>query len=390
MKKILEVQIPEKQIGRIIDRAIQLQIQQAELTKPELVTSEYIEEIGKEIDVDDQYIQLAIEEYEQEQEKMHQSISKTQISQKSPDNASSPQIAKSDTNSKPELPMSKNHILAFGLMIAIGIILMLALQDTTPKYNVGANSTLVVQGNNSMVVQNTAPKEEQVKSQKKQEEMQEKLLQKQQELFEAQSKFLDEKAKFLEQKEKEITEKKEVTERKEVVDTPQNIQIQINTPTPNINVQLVAQDVSKNIEPKDMSVQINALEGKWELVSYHLYNRDTQDFLEVAVVKDRIEIRENWTFESSMRFRHIMDKQLSFSGKFEIVEASDLPIPLNLLSGTDFIIHGFDIRTSFNSQIAHHYYYAELDTDNLILYDIGRKQQYMQPTQGHQFRRVQD
>jgi hypothetical protein len=57
----------------------------------------------------------------------------------------------------------------------------------------------------------------------------------------------------------------------------------------------------------------------------------------------------------------------------------------DLISGSDFIIHAYDISTSFGSQIQHHYYYVEFDGTHLILYDIGRKLQYRQPNQGHEF-----
>ena len=39
-------------------------------------------------------------------------------------------------------------------------------------------------------------------------------------------------------------------------------------------------------------------EGNWELVSYHLYDVKKNSFIEVAVIKDKIEIRESWYFES--------------------------------------------------------------------------------------------
>ena len=137
---------------------------------------------------------------------------------------------------------------------------------------------------------------------------------------------------------------------------------------------------------KDNEVSHIDLEGNWELVAYHLYDKKKNSFVEVAVVKDRIEIRENWYFGSG-RFRHIMDTDLSFSRKYEVLKSSSLSKlkDLDLISGSEFIIHAYDISTNFDSQIQHQYYYVEFDGTHLILYDIGRKLQYTQPNQGHEF-----
>ena len=73
-----------------------------------------------------------------------------------------------------------------------------------------------------------------------------------------------------------------------------------------------------------------------------------------------------------------------------MIDSSELPKLKNidLVSGSDFLIHAYDISNNFGSQIAHQYYYVEFDGTHLILYDIDRKLQYRHPNQGHKFIKV--
>ena len=142
MKKISHPQIPEEQIESIIERAIELQVTQNNIIQPQFVTTEYIKKIGTEIDVEDGYIQQAIEEYIQKNTPVHNHSNKNPSHDVSEKDASNKNLS-SAANSKAELPMSKTQILALGLVTTIGIIIMLVLRDSTPKYNVGSNSTLI-------------------------------------------------------------------------------------------------------------------------------------------------------------------------------------------------------------------------------------------------------
>ena len=109
----------------------------------------------------------------------------------------------------------------------------------------------------------------------------------------------------------------------------------------------------------------------------------------MAVAKDKMELRESWTFKQG-RFRHIMDKQLSFSGKVEVIGAVNLPEKPDVLSNAKhFTLHCTDVRLSIGTQRKHDYQYGELSWCRLILYYSGTKATVTkQPLQGHEFRRV--
>ena len=147
-------------------------------------------------------------------------------------------------------------------------------------------------------------------------------------------------------------------------------------------------------QPKKLPKQENnnvvlhkMLQGEWELVSYHLY--DDGDYFSVPVTKDKIELRESWNFNEN-RFRHIMDKTLTFSGKYSLLEPVSLPHPPQALQNSStFTLYCTKIYSSFGSKKQQKHYYGELKEEKLILYYLGSEvQSNMQPKQGHEFRKI--
>ena len=199
----------------------------------------------------------------------------------------------------------------------------------------------------------------------------------------------------------------QLTEKEETPDpTPLNTTVNIQQTVVNINTppeNPVAKDNKTTIDNKPPAVipqpkevaksEINnaslqaVLQGEWELVSYHLY--DDGDYFSVPVTKDKIELREAWNFGEN-RFRHIMDKSLTFSGKYTLLEPVSLPqTPQILQNSSNFTLYCTKISSSFGSKKEQNYYYGQLTEDQLIIYYLGSKiQSNLQPKQGHEFRKI--
>lgn len=283
------------------------------------------------------------------------------------------------------------------IFLLICLLATFLFKDSTSENVLSGNhSTLIVQGENSIVKIPDAPSKDVASDKDKVniQKQQQALLEQQIELLENKNRLLEEQTKVqkdikeqqerLEEQKKVLEERSRILNEREIEQNSEskqtNIAIHIENAT---NLTTNQQDIVKR---KDNEIPPVELEGNWELVAYHLYDKKKNSFMEVAVVKDKIEIRENWYFHSG-RFRHIMDTDLSFSGKYEVLKSSSLSMlkEPDLISGSEFIIHAYDVSTNFGSQIQHQYYYVEFDGTHLILYDIGRQLQYRQPNQGHEF-----
>jgi hypothetical protein len=385
--------ISEEEIPQIIERASELQGQELYSEQKQPITSRYIQSIANEIGIDEQYINQAIEEILYDKATAEKKVN-------SPQKTESKTHPSNDREYVKGKKMSNKNLLISIVVLLICILGVFLFRNETPQYQIsGSNSTLIVQGNNSTVSQEQEqePLQANTETSKKSPEtvlQQQKkaMLQHQIELLQQQqNEVLNQREQILEEKRKLLEERAKLLNKKERVQ--KNTEVIIVTPSPSeSNVRIVTEQKPKEQETKEkilpqtvLNRKIN-LEGTWELVAYHLYDKESNDFMEVAVVKNKIEVRENWNFGSG-RFRHIMDESLSFSGKFEILDLGSWSSPKNidLIPGSDFIIHGYKIMANAGFQIPHHYYYVEFDGDHLILYDIGRKLESKQPTQGHEF-----
>ena len=62
-------------------------------------------------------------------------------------------------------------------------------------------------------------------------------------------------------------------------------------------------------------------QNSWKLTGYHLWDRDEGEYIEVAKRRDHIdETVETWLLRPDGTFRHIMSKDLWFTGKWRVVE----------------------------------------------------------------------
>lgn len=397
-QRIIPAHIPEEEVPNIIQRASELQSKIIYGNTKH--THREIQGIADELEIEEQYIKQALEELYNKNEH--------------------PATTKKITNK--EMKFSNKHLLIIIIILLICLLAVFLSKDNVSDIVLsGNNSTLIMSRDRSIVeVPKSSIDEDQTNTQK-------------QVLLQQQIEILENKNRLLEEQQRTLTEKKErpksseeqrdrtldqervklqkqvqefeqkkleqqkvlLEEQKRILEERSKLldERAQNSDNKQTNVTIHIEDTKiTTTETKNMETIPEAqfpspnFEGNWELVAYHLYDKEKGSFLEVPVVKDKIEIRESWYFHSG-RFRHIMDKNLSFSGKYEVQDSSALPALQNtdLASGSNFIIHAYDISTNFGSQIKHHYYYVEFDNTHLILYDIGRKLQYRQPNQGHEF-----
>ena len=374
MKKfqsIIPDYIPEKEIPNIIQRASQLQ------SKVIYGSTEYtpqeIQDIAQELEIEEQYIKQVLEE-----------LHKEEI------NAKATKKVEHE-----EMNISNKHLLiAITVLLFCLLAVFLFKDNTSDTILSGNNSTIIVSGSNSIVKVPKPSTKEISTNENEIHKQQQALLQQQLELLAKKNKLLEEQTEIqkdivqqrdlLEDQKKILEERSKLLDEREIAQDSGNRQTNVTIHMEEATNTTINQQ--ENDEIKTYKAPSAKFEGNWELVAYHLYDKEKNSFLEVAVVKDKIEIRESWYFHSG-RFRHIMDKNLSLSGKYEVLDNSLLPTlkDIDLISGSDFIIHAYDISTNLGSHIQHHYYYVEFDGTYLILYDIGRKLQYIQPNQGHEF-----
>ena len=376
MKKfqsIIPDHIPEEEIPNIIQRASELQ-SKVIYGDTEYTTHE-LQDIAQELEIEAQYIKKALEELYKEERN-------TKTTKK--------------VDHQEMLISNKNLLIAIIFLLFCLLVVFLLKDNTSDTVLSGNYSTIIVSGANSIIKAPQPSTKEISTSEIDIHKQQQALLQQQIELLEKKNKLLKEQTdiqKNIEQQKELLEERKRILEeRGKLIDERKIEQVSENKQK-NIIIQIekatnTTTNQQENDEIKTYKAPSAKFEGNWELISYHLYDKEKNSFLEVAVVKDKIEIRESWYFHSG-RFRHIMDENLSFSGKYEVLDNSSLPTlkDIDLISGSDFIIHAYDIATNFGSQIQHHYYYVEFDDNHLILYNIGRQLQYRQPNQGHEFTR---
>ena len=124
----------------------------------------------------------------------------------------------------------------------------------------------------------------------------------------------------------------------------------------------------------------------WYLVSY--FANDAGDLFEVPIAKTPIELRETWHFTED-RFRHIMDKSLSFSGKFSLHPPLPLFTKQKLINGTQYLLVGENVRSSIPSiKREFDYYHIEITNKQLLVFYLGTSKEISDlPPQAHLFER---
>ena len=134
--------------------------------------------------------------------------------------------------------------------------------------------------------------------------------------------------------------------------------------------------------PKSMQQQIK---GKWELVSYHF--KDGEEYMEVPITPSPLDLVEQWIFTGSS-YRLLMDKQLSFSGSYTLLESHKRILTFK---GTHFILHAKKVRSSIPGvQRPEEFFYGILSEDSLILFYLGvTLKKEVSLSQGHRYEKKQ-
>ena len=134
-------------------------------------------------------------------------------------------------------------------------------------------------------------------------------------------------------------------------------------------------------EPKRPAPKIS-LAGNWELVAYFL--SDDGEYFEMPIAKSPIDLVENWNFTGT-RYRRVMDRSLSFSGRFTIEAPLTKKVPSSELGGTRFLLVGHKVRSSIPGiKRPNDYFHGELKGNRLLLFYLGATKDYKRrPSQGH-------
>jgi len=118
----------------------------------------------------------------------------------------------------------------------------------------------------------------------------------------------------------------------------------------------------------------------WKLTGYHLWDQEAGEYLEVAKRRDHIdETVETWMLRPDGTFRHIMSKDLWFTGKWEIVEGISVGPKGGVVAAPEhpyFVLHTTRVRGSIPTLKRKHDWFVGTWLDGrrgLILYYVGQR-----------------
>ena len=317
--------VNDADIPEIIERAEKIRNRQ----EPKSSVND-VKEIGRELDIDDRWVDLAIAELNEERRKANEPL----MDRKS-------------------IPFS-NRELWIGAFVLVIV------------WMIWSNPTQVT---NQTVIQNT-PVEERVIKEKVTEHIIEKTIVKEvivEKEMPPKMIILDKKDVVVQKSEDTGVEEPEVVEEKPTVDTIIDDSIELR-------------EFSKDLVTKK-------IQGDWELQSYFLWNSKTESYIEVPITKGPMELRASWNFQDG-RYRRVMDEKLAFSGQFVNKEAVESLLRPPIRNGTFFLIEASDVYSTLGMSRDHDYFHAELKENELIIWYLGTNIQKSQPpSQAELYRR---
>ena len=132
---------------------------------------------------------------------------------------------------------------------------------------------------------------------------------------------------------------------------------------------------------------VRAVQGDWVLVSYHMLKDDAS--VEVAVSDStKYETRERWRLRDDGTFLHIMG-EISFSGRYSLSIPGDRPLPLMLNESTSFLLTATDVYANIPGiERPQEYFIGELRGERMVLFYLGKERNAKRlPKQAHGFRK---
>jgi hypothetical protein len=131
--------------------------------------------------------------------------------------------------------------------------------------------------------------------------------------------------------------------------------------------------------------------GDWVLEAYSIF----QDggFLQVPLSKEGIyqdvgdKVRERWHFGRDGRFRHVMSRELGFSGRY-FIETAPVVDWQGLPGGERFLLRAVDVKSTVPGIERAEEFFLGVSGEELSLFYLGQsKELSTAPSQGHVFRR---
>ena len=139
-------------------------------------------------------------------------------------------------------------------------------------------------------------------------------------------------------------------------------------------------------------------QSSWKLTGYHLWDREVGEYLEVAKRRDHIdETVETWMLRSDGTFRHIMSKDLWFTGRWRVIEGLSVGPKGGVIAAPEhpyFVLETMNVRGSIPSLRRKRDWFVGTWLDGrrgLVLYYVGqnwKRQHKNSLTQAHRFEAV--
>ncbi len=132
---------------------------------------------------------------------------------------------------------------------------------------------------------------------------------------------------------------------------------------------------------------VRAVQGDWVLVSYHMLKDDSS--FEVAVSDStKYETRERWRLREDGTFIHVMG-EISFSGRYSISIPGDRPLPVVLSDSTSFLLTATDVYASIPGlERPVEYFIGDIRGERMVLFYLGKEWNTERlPKQAHGFRK---